>query len=235
MKQSPHILLLPGWQGSGDDHWQSHWERRYGYQRVQQHDWQRPLRGDWTARLEECVLDAPAPVVLVAHSPGACRTLGVESENVPQRDQFLPDSPPHSGTMGQEDGEKWAAAAHSQPTIPKSDRLLGCILTAWWAAHSRHTVRVQAALLVAPGDVEQPELAAQLPGWAPMARKPLPFTSWLVASRDDPYCSFARAQALAADWGARLIDHGARGHINAESGLGAWPAGKALLDSLLAV
>ncbi|MGD9551215.1 MAG: RBBP9/YdeN family alpha/beta hydrolase [Burkholderiaceae bacterium] len=182
MKQSPQILLLPGWQGSGDDHWQSHWERRYGYQRVQQHDWQRPLRGDWTARLEECVLDASAsaPIVLVAHS-------------------------------------------------------LGCILTAWWAAHSRHTVRVQAALLVAPGDVEQPELAAQLPGWAPMARKPLPFTSWLVASRDDPYCSFARAQALAADWGARLIDHGACGHINAESGLGAWPAGKALLDSLLAV
>ncbi|TXD15601.1 tRNA glutamyl-Q(34) synthetase GluQRS [Extensimonas vulgaris] len=26
--------------------------------------------------------------------------------------------------MGQEDGKKWAAAAHSQPTIPKSDRLL---------------------------------------------------------------------------------------------------------------
>ncbi|MDF1482397.1 AAA family ATPase [Extensimonas sp. H3M7-6] len=56
---------------------------------------------------------------------GACRTLGVESENAPRRGQFLPDSPPHSGTMGQEDGKKWAAAAHSQPTIPKSDRLLG--------------------------------------------------------------------------------------------------------------
>jgi len=27
--------------------------------------------------------------------------------------------------MGQEDGKKWAAAAHSQPTFPKSDRLLG--------------------------------------------------------------------------------------------------------------
>jgi len=36
--------------------------------------------------------------------------------------------------MGQEDGKKWAAAAHSQPTIPKSDRLLGdaqTILTIW--------------------------------------------------------------------------------------------------------
>jgi len=56
---------------------------------------------------------------------GACRTLGVESENAPQRGQFLPDSPLHSGAMGQEDGKKWAAAAHSQPTIPKPDRLLG--------------------------------------------------------------------------------------------------------------
>ncbi|MGE4376762.1 MAG: hypothetical protein AB7E10_05255 [Burkholderiaceae bacterium] len=54
--------------------------------------------------------------------------MGVDSENVPRRGQFLPDSPPHSGTMGQEAGKKWAAAAHSQPTIPKSDRLLGAWL-----------------------------------------------------------------------------------------------------------
>ncbi|MBC7216396.1 MAG: hypothetical protein H5U28_14550 [Burkholderiaceae bacterium] len=51
--------------------------------------------------------------------------MGVESENAPQRDPFLPDSPPHSDAMGQEDGKKSAAAAHSQPTIPKFDWLLG--------------------------------------------------------------------------------------------------------------
>ncbi|MDF1483563.1 hypothetical protein [Extensimonas sp. H3M7-6] len=50
--------------------------------------------------------------------------MGVDSEKVPQRGQFLPDSPPHSGTMGQEDGKKWAAAAHSRYRRPKSDRLL---------------------------------------------------------------------------------------------------------------
>ncbi|MGD9549458.1 MAG: class I adenylate-forming enzyme family protein, partial [Burkholderiaceae bacterium] len=75
---------------------------------------------------------------------GACRTLGVESENAPQRGQFLPDSPPHSGTMGQEDGKKWAAAAHSQPTIPKSDRLLGA--PGGWRAEAfprLHSVVVQ--------------------------------------------------------------------------------------------
>ncbi|MDF1482681.1 hypothetical protein [Extensimonas sp. H3M7-6] len=59
--------------------------------------------------------------------------MGVESEKVPQRVQFLPDSPPHSGTMGQEDGKKWAAAAHSQPTIPKSDRLLDMASPSSWS------------------------------------------------------------------------------------------------------
>ncbi|TDM08611.1 MAG: hypothetical protein C4K60_04090 [Ideonella sp. MAG2] len=55
----------------------------------------------------------------------ACRAWGVESENRPQRDQFLPNSQPHSPAMGQEGSEKWAAAADLQPTLPKSDRLLG--------------------------------------------------------------------------------------------------------------
>ncbi len=79
---------------------------------------------------------------------------------------------------------------------------LGCILTAWWAAHSRNTHKVQGALLVAPGDVESPEVAPLLPGWSPIARQPLPFPATLVASRNDPYCHWDRATALAAP-GAR--------------------------------
>jgi hypothetical protein len=55
----------------------------------------------------------------------ACRTWGVESENQPQRGQFLPGLQAHSLAMGQKDGEKWGAAADLQPTTPKSDRLLG--------------------------------------------------------------------------------------------------------------
>ncbi|MFZ5485975.1 MAG: hypothetical protein ACOY5G_03095 [Pseudomonadota bacterium] len=55
--------------------------------------------------------------------------MGVESEKAPRRGPFLPDSPPHRGAMRQEDGKKWAAFAHSQPTIPKSDRLLWITLT----------------------------------------------------------------------------------------------------------
>jgi predicted alpha/beta hydrolase family esterase len=40
-----------------------------GMRCVDQHEWQRPLRGDWLIRLEEAVLDA-AHVVLVAHNLG---------------------------------------------------------------------------------------------------------------------------------------------------------------------
>ncbi|MES2977535.1 MAG: alpha/beta fold hydrolase [Pseudomonadota bacterium] len=69
-----NILLLPGWQNSGPDHWQSLWEARHGYRRVEQHDWMRPLRGDWIAQLEEVVLsldtEKDGPIVLVAHSLG---------------------------------------------------------------------------------------------------------------------------------------------------------------------
>lgn len=62
--------LLPGWQNSDAPHWQSRWEAVYGDHRVEQHDWMRPLRGDWLARLEDELLAAPAPVTLVAHSLG---------------------------------------------------------------------------------------------------------------------------------------------------------------------
>ena len=65
-----NVLLLPGWQNSDPGHWQSRWQQVYGDHRVEQHDWMRPLRGDWSAQLEEAVLAAPGPVRLAAHSLG---------------------------------------------------------------------------------------------------------------------------------------------------------------------
>jgi uncharacterized protein len=64
------VLILPGWQNSGPQHWQSAWERLHGALRVEQHDWLRPLRGDWITRLEEVILQQQAPVRLAAHSLG---------------------------------------------------------------------------------------------------------------------------------------------------------------------
>jgi predicted alpha/beta hydrolase family esterase len=81
---SAHVLILPGWQNSGPAHWQSRWEAAHGYVRVQQHDWERPLRGDWLMQLEEAVLQCGAPAVLVAHSLGCIQVAAwaAHSQNI---------------------------------------------------------------------------------------------------------------------------------------------------------
>ena len=56
----------------------------------------------------------------------------------------------------------------------------------------------------------------------------------LVASRNDPWMAFDHSRQLAAHWGADLHDIGHAGHVNAASGFGPWPAGKALRDDLVA-
>jgi predicted alpha/beta hydrolase family esterase len=63
----------------------------------------------------------------------------------------------------------------------------------------------------------------------------LPFKSILVASHDDLNCSFERAKGFAEAWGASLVDVGKAGHVNADSGLGDWPQGRALLDELIQI
>lgn len=109
---------------------------------------------------------------------------------------------------------------------------LGCHLVAAWAAASRHTAKVQAALLVAPPDTERPDMPPQLHSWRPIVRERLPFRATVVASTDDPYCTTARAAEMAQTWGASLLLAGPLGHLNADSDLGDWPQGLALLHDL---
>lgn len=109
---------------------------------------------------------------------------------------------------------------------------LGCQLVAAWSAHSRHTARVRAALLVAPPDVEREDMPPQVAAWRPIVRSPLPFAAEVIYSDDDPYGAPDRVRAMAADWAAAVHSIGARGHINSESGLGDWPDGIARLARL---
>ncbi len=109
---------------------------------------------------------------------------------------------------------------------------LGCQAVAAWAAHSRLTPRVCAALLVAPPDIERDNAPPQVQRWAPIVRQRLPFASMVVASSDDPNCDVARAAGMAADWGSQWLLLGAHGHLNGESGLGDWDDGLALLRAM---
>jgi uncharacterized protein len=68
--QAASILIVPGLGGSGPEHWQTHWERSYPRaQRVEQADWNRPVRADWLSRLTHALRDAPG-AILVGHSLG---------------------------------------------------------------------------------------------------------------------------------------------------------------------
>jgi predicted alpha/beta hydrolase family esterase len=111
---------------------------------------------------------------------------------------------------------------------------LGCHLVAAWAAHSRHTARVHGALLVALPDVERDDMPPNLHAWRPIVRVRLPFPAIAVISDDDPFSAAERGHALARQWGAEVVPIGTAGHINGESGLGDWPAGRELLDRLRA-
>jgi len=172
------ILTLPGWMGSGHDHWQSRWERERGCRRIEQADWEHPRRDAWVRALDARLAEISDDIVLVAHS-------------------------------------------------------LGCALVAHWfstvaQAPARHA-RVRGVLLVAPPDVERVSAPAAIRDFAPVPAQWLPVPATVVASTSDPYCGFMRSGLMATQWGAEFINIGNAGHINAESGLGDWEAGWALV------
>ncbi len=101
---------------------------------------------------------------------------------------------------------------------------LGVIATAHAAPLLSEKVR--GAFLVAPSNVERDNLTAGIDrAFAPAPRDPLPFPSLLVASRNDPFCPFEKADEFAASWGSLLVDAGEAGHINVDAGFGPWPEG----------
>ncbi len=128
------------------------------------------------------------------------------------------------------------ALSHVEPPVILVAHSLGCILVNWWAriADQDELDRIGAALLVAPPDVED-ETCTPLETrcFAPIPMDPLPFPTYVVASRTDPYCSYLRAHGMAEAWGARLEDAGEAGHINADSGHGAFRLGEQLYMGLV--
>jgi predicted alpha/beta hydrolase family esterase len=164
------ILFLPGYKGSGPDHWQSRWEAKLSTaRRVHLGDWHKPVFEDWRDNLVNAVAQSQKPVILVGHSIGA------------------------------------------QIAVQTADLLDG---------------KVAGAFLVAPPEVENPSIRPRhLLTFGPARRDPLPYPSVTIASRNDSFCRYEKAEEMAADWGSLLMDAGYSGHINHESGHGPWPEG----------
>ena len=93
-------------------------------------------------------------------------------------------------------------------------------------AEGRLPAYVKGAFLVAPADIDAIDIVDD---FAPMPLQKLPVPTCVVASRNDEYVTFERANLFAKSWGSKLFDVGCCGHINALSNLGEWPEGRKLL------
>ncbi len=114
----------------------------------------------------------------------------------------------------------------------------GVMITVHWAAQN-HARPIQGALLAAPADLGTPlpkgypaSEALRDNGWLPVPRRKLPFPAIVAASTNDPLARFGRVEAFSRDWGARLVDLGAVGHLNPASGFGEWKGALTLLQEL---
>jgi predicted alpha/beta hydrolase family esterase len=142
-----------------------------------------------------------------------------EYVRVSQRHWQTPDLEEWVATLDRailEAGGTVLIVAHSFGCLAAIERLRNC------------SDDVAGALLVAPAD---PLKWGQTP-FQPSQACVVPTT--LVASRTDPCMDFDKAVQLARILGSDLVDAGDAGHLNAESGHGAWPQGERLLEKLIA-
>jgi len=66
------VLIVPGYKGAGEDHWQTRWENKLSSaNRVHMGDLHKPVFEDWKTNLIEAVAKTTKPVILVGHSIGS--------------------------------------------------------------------------------------------------------------------------------------------------------------------
>ncbi|MGZ3240825.1 MAG: RBBP9/YdeN family alpha/beta hydrolase [Burkholderiaceae bacterium] len=80
------VLILPGLNNSGPDHWQTRWQQRYPhFERVEQVQWNRPQIDVWSDRLDQVLRGSAQPTLVIAHSFGCLATVhraGVGAPNL---------------------------------------------------------------------------------------------------------------------------------------------------------
>jgi predicted alpha/beta hydrolase family esterase len=128
---------------------------------------------------------------------------------------------------------EWIAALEREISRSRTPPILiahslACQLIAHWAPST--TSAICGAFMVAAPDPTGKIYLAEAGSFANPPLKRLPFPSLLVASTDDPFGSFDHARRSAEIWGSAFVDVGPRGHLNAASGLGDWPEGKAIFE-----
>lgn len=172
----PPLLIVPGYKGSGPDHWQTWLEQQVKHAtRVDGIDWERPVLAAWAGEVRTALARAAEPVRLFAHSFGCLAAVVAAADRPEQVAELIlvaPANPARFDFTGLRPEGNDAGAWSLSSALPlRALNVNGCV----------------------------------------------------VASRNDPWLSYAQAEALAASWGLVLLDAGDAGHINPESGYGPWP------------
>lgn len=118
----------------------------------------------------------------------------------------------------------------SEPTIVVAHSL-GCLTLVHWAK-SFSSDKIVGIVLVAPADAEREGFPKEIEGFSPIPLDTLPYKSVVIASTNDEYATIERAKFWAEHWGSEFVNMGALGHINANSNLADWKAGKEIVNQI---
>lgn len=106
---------------------------------------------------------------------------------------------------------------------------LGCLTIALWA--KQYGRNIKGAFLVAPPDTALLREKVAIDLQDEISNAIIHFPTLLVASTTDHWASIEKAGSYANNWGSQFINIGPAGHINEQSGHGAWHQGLELLRS----
>ena len=106
---------------------------------------------------------------------------------------------------------------------------IGCHTVVEWVKKYYINQNIVGALLVAPPDTNRKNFPKEIRGYENTPLEKLPFSSTCILSCDDPYSSKEKVEFLAEKWGSKVVQVGAKGHINLASNLGKWEEGRKIL------
>jgi predicted alpha/beta hydrolase family esterase len=119
---SYRVLIVPGFHGSGDAHWQTLLEKQLpNAQRVARVDWEMPVVKAWAKAVTRALDEDPVPTVIVAHSFG-CLASAVAIANRPNLDLaavfVAPAQPDRFAPFGVRDNPALPSIAQYLPDGP---------------------------------------------------------------------------------------------------------------------
>jgi len=154
------VLLVPGLHGSGEEHWQTRWERRYpAFCRVEQKHWDRPDLAVWSDTMRQALQQSTQPTLAVAHSFGCLTTLHCARLDVPNLVGALLVAPADPVKFGVSDLLRAA-----RPAFPSM--LVGSLNDPWMTAdRARHWAHLWGCSFVNAGALGHINAESNLGEW----------------------------------------------------------------------